>query len=511
MLQTSNWIACLLALALALTQAGQATPALTTIQDVLYKADGSPYNGFLTIQWKSFDAGGQATIATHYVRLRIINGLLYVRLVPTANASAGAHYEVTYNSEGRIQFSEQWAVPATANILRVRDVRTANPTVGAGTSVSPVQIADVVGLQSELDIRPMKGPGYAQARVAVINASGGIDGATWNLSDCVRVDGSYGACGSSGGSAGAATFVDSETPSGAVDGTNAAFQLSQTPNPATSLLLWRNGVLQKQGIDYDLTGNTATFVGGAVPVAGDVLLASYRTSGAGGAGAATAFVDGETPAGTADGVNLTFTLAQTPNPPASLFLYRNGILQTQGLDYALSGTAVNFAAASAPQAGDVLQASYRTIGLAGSAGQVLCNGSGTSTGGTALSSLGNCTIPGDALGHGDRIEISFDISHEGTATGFQFELVWGGTVLAGRSGGPGDALAAGRASAVLHSAGTQWSSQNWISTQGPAYNLGTAPDTAGTPVTVDFRGAVAAAGADTVTLRSLTVVRHPAP
>ena len=141
----------------------------------------------------------------------------------------------------------------------------------------------------------------------------------------------------------------------------------------------------------------------------------------------------------------------------------------------------------------------------------MCSGSGTSTGGTVLSSLGNCTIPGDALGHGDRIEIAFDFSHEGTASGFQFEVLLGSTVLAARNGGSNDALVTGRASAALHSAGTQWSSQNWTSTQGPAYSLGTTPETPGAPVTVDFRGAMAAVGSDTVTLRGLTVVRHPAP
>jgi hypothetical protein len=33
-----------------------AVPPLTTIQDVLYKADGTRFNGTLTISWSSFDA-----------------------------------------------------------------------------------------------------------------------------------------------------------------------------------------------------------------------------------------------------------------------------------------------------------------------------------------------------------------------------------------------------------------------------------------------------------------------
>ena len=34
-----------------------AGPQLTTIQDVLYKADGTLFNGILTISWNNFQAG----------------------------------------------------------------------------------------------------------------------------------------------------------------------------------------------------------------------------------------------------------------------------------------------------------------------------------------------------------------------------------------------------------------------------------------------------------------------
>jgi hypothetical protein len=34
-----------------------AGPILTTIQDVIYNADGTPYNGFAVITWTPFVAG----------------------------------------------------------------------------------------------------------------------------------------------------------------------------------------------------------------------------------------------------------------------------------------------------------------------------------------------------------------------------------------------------------------------------------------------------------------------
>jgi hypothetical protein len=73
-------------------------------------------------------------------------------------------------------------------------------------------------------------------------------------------------------------FVDLETPNGAMNGTNAAFTLSMTPTPATSLLLFRNGLLQKMGVDYTLNGSSVSFLAGSVPQPGDLLQASYRVT-----------------------------------------------------------------------------------------------------------------------------------------------------------------------------------------------------------------------------------------
>lgn len=70
------------------------------------------------------------------------------------------------------------------------------------------------------------------------------------------------------------------------------------------------------------------------------------------------FADAETPTGTINGSNVTFTLAHTPNPAASLQLFLNGQeLIAGGADYTLSTATIT--AASAPKTGDVLIAFYR--------------------------------------------------------------------------------------------------------------------------------------------------------
>ena len=73
-------------------------------------------------------------------------------------------------------------------------------------------------------------------------------------------------------------FVDAETPAGLVDGSNVVFTLLHAPAAAGgSLHLFRNGLRQNAVLDYTLSGNTITFLGGdAVPQPGDILLADYR-------------------------------------------------------------------------------------------------------------------------------------------------------------------------------------------------------------------------------------------
>lgn len=78
------------------------------------------------------------------------------------------------------------------------------------------------------------------------------------------------------GSGVTANFADAEVPGGLVDGGNVTFILAAEPSPIGSLILARNGVIQKRGADYNLSGATVTFLSGAIPQAGDLLQAWYR-------------------------------------------------------------------------------------------------------------------------------------------------------------------------------------------------------------------------------------------
>ena len=63
----------------------------------------------------------------------------------------------------------------------------------------------------------------------------------------------------------------------------------------------------------------------------------------------------ETPDGTVDGDNVTFTLAYIPVPD-SVSLYANGVLQVPGTAYTLDESVITFA--EAPSEGVVLWATY---------------------------------------------------------------------------------------------------------------------------------------------------------
>src|SRR5215472_10628491 len=164
MFRFKRWLLCAV---LGLTPRLGAQPALTTIQDILYMADGNRFSGVVTIAWQSFEAGDTSNIGAQVTRLAISNGNLFVQLVPTTTSSTPATYAVQYNSSGHTQFSEVWVVPPSSTPLRVRDVRLGPGVVstpGPASQSTTVQIADVLGLQSALNLRPTMGSGYGPAR-----------------------------------------------------------------------------------------------------------------------------------------------------------------------------------------------------------------------------------------------------------------------------------------------------------------------------------------------------------
>jgi len=202
-------------------------------------------------------------------------------LAPSTNASPAGYYSVTYSSSGQVQFQELWAVPPSSTPLHLSSVRigsTGATTGTAGSDTGSIPESSVTGLVPDLASRPMKGAAFVPGAVAVVNALGLLDSVTGASGDCVHVDGSTGPCGSGGGP----SFVDGDTITGIVDGSNTTFTLSAAPNPAASLVFYRNGILQKAGVDFTLNNASILFLPASTPQPGDTLLASYRLGGSSG-------------------------------------------------------------------------------------------------------------------------------------------------------------------------------------------------------------------------------------
>ena len=424
-----------------------AAPPLTTVRDVLYKADGSRFAGSVVIAWTSFDAGDTSVIGMQTLTVPVVNGALFVRLVPTTDATPAAAYVVTYQSDGKIQFQETWAVPPSASTLRVRDVRSTVSTGTTGSSgtpspLTPIPESAVIGLTSDLNVRPIKGLGFGTGRAAIVNDTGGIETVVGNLSDCVHVDGTSGLCFDSSQ---LPTYADAETPGGIVDGANTVFTLAAAPLPAASLQLFRNGVALTQGSDYTLSAGTITFTSGSAPQPLDALTAWYRTAAAG--------------------------------------------------------------AVLAGQAGGLTASG----GFAPATAQVLCSAAGSGTASTTPVSLGYCAIPAGILQAGDRIEIRATATHLGGATAFQFQLNWGSSALATRSGLAADTVFTVKGDAALNSANAIWTGQSYGQASAVADSVAVALGAPGAAMRIDFLGNLAAAGtSDSFTLANYTVLRYPA-
>src|SRR5512146_339144 len=92
------------------------TPAMTTISDVLYRADGSPARGTLLISWPAFTTADNKPVAAGTMNVTLgPSGEVQIELAPNAGANpAGTYYKVVLKLEDGTTSTEYWVVPATS-------------------------------------------------------------------------------------------------------------------------------------------------------------------------------------------------------------------------------------------------------------------------------------------------------------------------------------------------------------------------------------------------------------
>jgi hypothetical protein len=122
----------------AASPAPQSGPALTSVIDTVYMADGTAAQGVLVITWPAFVAASGTAVAAGALNVTLgSNGALDVALAPNAGANpAGAYYTVVYQlGPGEVR-TEYWTVP-TSSPATLAQVRT---TPGSGTAAQPVSM-----------------------------------------------------------------------------------------------------------------------------------------------------------------------------------------------------------------------------------------------------------------------------------------------------------------------------------------------------------------------------------
>src|SRR5437879_5303734 len=123
-----------LLMALAVAPLKSQTPALTTISDTVFRANGSPASGVLLISWPAFSTAGGATVAAGNTSVTLgTGGSMTVQLAPNAGATpAGTFYTVVYQlTDGTVKV-EFWSV-GTSSPETISAVRTLGGT-GIGSS-----------------------------------------------------------------------------------------------------------------------------------------------------------------------------------------------------------------------------------------------------------------------------------------------------------------------------------------------------------------------------------------
>ncbi len=110
-------VALILLITLTLSARLQAQgPALTTISDTVYRADGSAASGTVIISWPSFQTAEGDPVAAGNLSVTIGPlGAFSAQLVPNVGASpAGTYYVVVLQLDDGTVRTEYWAVPATS-------------------------------------------------------------------------------------------------------------------------------------------------------------------------------------------------------------------------------------------------------------------------------------------------------------------------------------------------------------------------------------------------------------
>ncbi len=113
-----RWAGILVAICIAVAVPLRAAsgPQLTQVSDVVYRADGTPAQGTMTITWPEFTTASGTAVAAGSLTVTLgATGTLNVSLAPNAGAvPAGTYYKVVTKDVSGTSATEYWVIPAVA-------------------------------------------------------------------------------------------------------------------------------------------------------------------------------------------------------------------------------------------------------------------------------------------------------------------------------------------------------------------------------------------------------------
>jgi uncharacterized protein YoxC len=381
MVKFRHLLAALVICATLVTVCALAQSTFTQIRDTVINPNGTLFNGTVVITWNGYTAPGGTPVSQLSASARIYNGALSVLLVPTTTATAGTYYSVVYSSsDGTVTWTETWQVPPSTTALTIAAVRQST-TEGSGTSTGtgtssgsgyatlPIAISQVTSLSSDLStinasIATLTSQVSALGAVSLTSLTNTVNSLSTTVSGLsTSVSGLTTTV--NGNSTSITTLTNSLATLGTtVSGngtsitslTNSVGTLGTTVTGNTNSISTLTNTVN--GVNTTVSGLSASITSLNNQVASLQTTLNNLTSGS----VTASFADAETPGGTINGTTTAFTLANPPTPTGSLALYRNGLLQSPGVDFTLAGTSVTFTTASIPQTGDILEAYYRVAG-----------------------------------------------------------------------------------------------------------------------------------------------------
>ncbi len=179
-----GWWLVSLAVAM-LARAGTAQLATTTVQDTVYRADGTAASGTVVVSWNAFTTAAGSAVPTGSTTVTLgPGGALAITLAPNAGATPmGSYYTAVFHLNDGSTSREYWVVPVTAaGSAPVRLVQIRNSVLPVSVAMQTVSKGYVDTAIAVAAIRPAQLPVFAASgaahSVGAVPDPGAVAGAT---------------------------------------------------------------------------------------------------------------------------------------------------------------------------------------------------------------------------------------------------------------------------------------------------------------------------------------------